>query len=141
MNENTPRTDDELVWQYRHRFRDGPVGAWRTWHGYDMAYGWMFEFRDDGSGRVHSWDIDDDEPEEIRDFKWKRTSTRTIEVEPVDGEFHPEDRGSIHYDFQVVPDEYGNRLVWMYQVHTPLNEQEKGFWWSPRPVLLSDEGQ
>lgn len=134
------RTDDnDLIAQYRARFRRGPVGLWTTWlgAGWDICYGCQFEFASDFSGRVCSWDSgDEDEPEMETPFTWRLLDDFVIETQPIDESDCEEAWGVVRYDFRFALSKYGgDRMLVLYEVGDG-DEDTSGFWWSPNPVML-----
>jgi len=132
-------TENDLIAQYRERFRQGPVGFWTTslGGGWDICYGETYEFRADFTGQVSSYDSDEDEPPETTtDFTWKVVEDFTIETQPVGVEKCDEDWGTIRYDFRFATSKYGgDRILVLYEVNHQENDNP-GFWWSPNPVVL-----
>lgn len=134
-------SDDELIGQYRERFRCGPVGVWSTslGAGWDISYGFKFEFSADFTGRAYSCDTgNEEEPERKTQFTWKLIGDFTIETLPVGEVICAEDWGVIRYDFRFSHSKYGgDRMLVLYQLDHHV-KGEPGFWWSPNPVVLSN---
>ena len=133
-------TDDDLIAQYRERFRCGPVGVWTTslGAGWDVCYGCQFEFNADFTGRAYMYDSgDEEEPERETAFTWKPIEDFTIETQPVGEMVCEEDWGVIRYDFGFVQSKYGDdrQLVLLELGHH--NKDNPGFWWSANPVVLA----
>ncbi len=136
--EDDPKRDQRVLSQYRRRFRRGPIGSWLSSHD-NLMYGTSIEFRKDFTGTVCAWDClgYDDASETGRDFQWQCVGDLSIDVQPVDGDLHPEEWGVLKYDFRVSRSAYGKRQVLMYSTDIQeIDGKERGFWLAGHAVTL-----
>jgi len=125
----------KIIAIYRERFRDGPLGIWRSsldqriGLGFDGTglYGNTIEFRPDGTGTLASWGW---RGEEQTAFHWKPTGPCEVVIDAVkeDVESGAEDLSDIvKFDFFVVDD---SRQVYLSQLGNP-----DAFWWAAAPLI------
>jgi hypothetical protein len=133
-------TDDELIAQYRNRFRRGPVGVWTTslGAGWDICYGCQFEFRSDFTGRAVMYDSgEEQQPETETPFIWTVIDDFTIDVQPTGEVDCREGWGIIRYDFRFACSKHGgDRILVLFEKGRDATDKP-GFWWSPNPVVFA----
>lgn len=112
-------SDEQATALYRAQFRDGLVGTWVLDNDVNQGWGGHDVFYEGGSGLSVAWEGEEefDDP-----FLWKSVEELTIEIHPhpdsVDKECELIYR-TIHYDFQVQKDAYGNRYVHLIEIGGP----------------------
>jgi hypothetical protein len=125
----------KIIAIYRERFRDGPLGTWRSsldqliGLGFDGTglYGHTLEFRPDGTGTLASWGW---QGEQQTTFRWKSSGPCEVAIDEVieDVERSPEDEPDIvKFDFFV---DSSSRQVFLAQSGNPDK-----FWCVMRPLV------
>jgi hypothetical protein len=125
----------KIIANYRERFRDGPLGIWRSsldqliGLGFDGTglYGHTIEFRPDGTGTLASWGW---HGEQQTAFHWKPSGPCEVAIDAVieDVERSAEDEPDIvKFDFFV---ESSSRQVFLAQAGNPLE-----FWCVMGPLV------
>ena len=131
----------EIIASYRERFREGPVGMWRSsldqriGLGFDSTglYGNTIEFRPDGSGTLASWSW---RGEEQTVFHWKSCGPCEVAISGgvMGVETGAEDEPSIvKFDFFVIG---AGRQVFLHQ-----SDHVDKFWWAVGPLIQLEESR
>ena len=139
-----PRDDEESrrrVDELRRRYRDGPVGLWRS--ALDHRLGWGFdgtgllgntiEFRPDGTGTLDPWGYQGKGDPET--FRWVATGTCGVNIKADGRPGEPpgdddDEEELVRYDFYL---EFGCRDAFLYQSNSAPGEGR--FWWGVGPLV------